>query len=173
MKKQVFIINGSGGVGKDTFVTMVSESANYNVMNFSSIDKIKEIAKIIGWNGKKTEKDRKFLSDLKLLCSDYNNLPFNSMNKRVKDFINSENTMLFLHIREPEEIEKAKAAFGAKTILVKRDSIKQITSNMADSNVFNYEYDIIIDNDSDLKNFRKKAKKFVDDFNSNSIESKY
>ena len=173
MKKQVFIINGSGGVGKDTFVTMVSESANYNVMNFSSIDKIKEIAKIIGWNGKKTEKDRKFLSDLKLLCSNYNNLPFNSMNKKVKDFINSENTMLFLHIREPEEIEKAKAAFGAKTILVKRDSIKQITSNMADSNVFNYEYDIIIDNDGDLKNFRKKAKKFVDDFNSNSIESKY
>lgn len=52
--------------------------------------------------------------------------------------------MLFLHIREPEEIERAKNEFGAKTVLVKRDSIKHITSNMADGRVFNYEYDTAI-----------------------------
>ena len=41
MNKQVFIINGSGGTGKDTFVSLVSESIP--TMNFSSVDKVKEV----------------------------------------------------------------------------------------------------------------------------------
>lgn len=173
MNKQVFIINGSGGVGKDTFVELVSKVFNLSVMNFSSVDKVKEIARIIGWTGGKTEKDRKFLSDLKLLCTDYNNMPFNSMSEKVREFTESDATMLFLHIREPEEIEKAKVAFSAKTVLIKRDAVKQITSNMADGNVFNYQYDIVVDNDGDLAGFESKAAEFVKDFNSNSMKSSY
>ena len=35
-------------------------------MNISSVDKVKEAAKVLaGWNGEKDEKSRKFLSDLK------------------------------------------------------------------------------------------------------------
>ena len=85
--KQIFIINGSGGVGKDTFVSLVSN--NIATMNFSSVDKVKEIARDIGWLGEKTEKDRKFLSDLKLLCTDYNDMPFNSMRSKVAEFLNN------------------------------------------------------------------------------------
>lgn len=173
MNKQVFIINGSGGVGKDTFVELVSKVFNLSVMNFSSVDKVKEIARIIGWTGGKTEKDRKFLSDLKLLCTDYNNMPFNSMSEKVKEFTESDAAMLFLHIREPEEIEKARVAFGAKTVLIKRDAVKHITSNMADGNVFNYQYDIIIDNDGNLEDFNKKAIQFVEDFKSGKMKPNY
>lgn len=173
MNKQVFIINGRGGVGKDAFVTFIGKSSCKPVMNFSSVDKVKDIARIIGWTGGKTEKDRKFLSDLKLLCADYSNMPFNSMKEKVREFAENDSTMLFLHIREPEEIEKAKVEFGAKTILVKRDEIKQITSNMADKNVFNYMYDIIVDNDCDLANFEKKAVEFTNDFYANTMKSKY
>lgn len=173
MNKQVFIINGSGGVGKDTFVELVSKVFNLSVMNFSSVDKVKEIARIIGWTGGKTEKDRKFLSDLKLLCTDYNNMPFNSMSEKVKEFTESNAAMLFLHIREPKEIEKAKTAFNAKTILVKRDSVKHITSNMADSNVFDYRYDIIVNNNSDLVGFEKKAAEFINDFIKDEIKTDY
>ena len=66
--KQIVIINGTGGCGKDTFVSFVSKYKR--VYNFSSIDKVKEIAKLIGWNGGKTDKDRKFLSDLKKLTTE-------------------------------------------------------------------------------------------------------
>lgn len=173
MKKQVFIINGSRGVGKDAFVTLVSKTSDHPVMNFSSVDKVKEIAKIIGWDGGKTEKDRKFLSDLKLLCTDYNNMPFNSMSEKAREFAESDAAMLFLHIREPEEIEKAKIAFSAKTVLIKRDAVKQITSNIADGNVFNYQYDIIVNNDSDLTSFEKKATEFVNDFIKDEIKTDY
>ena len=161
LNKQVFIINGSGGTGKDTFVSFVSESIP--TMNFSSVDKVKEIAKIIGWTGGKTERDRKFLSDLKLLCTDYNDMPFKSMSDKVEEFLKSNDFLLFLHIREPNEIEKAKTAFNAKTVLIKRDSVEQITSNMADGNVFNYDYDIVINNNDGINELKIKALNFVRD----------
>lgn len=171
MNKQVFIINGSGGCGKDTLVSLVADIAY--TMNFSSVDKIKEIARIIGWNGGKTEKDRKFLSDLKLLCTDYNDMPLSSMKDKYKEFIDSHATFLFLHIREPEEIERAKKIFNAKTILVKRDIVKHITSNMADANVFNYDYDIIINNDKGIEELTDKAYCLVKDFKNNQLKNEY
>lgn len=173
MNKQVFIINGSGGVGKDAFVDLVTNASKWNVMNFSSVDKVKKIATLIGWDGGKTEKDRKFLSDLKMLCSDYCDMPFDSMKEKVKDFLNSDAVILFLHIREPEEIERAKKEFNAKTILIKRDSIKHITSNIADGSVFNYDYDIVINNDLGLEEFKNKAKALYIDFLENKYKPNY
>lgn len=204
MKKQIFIINGSGGVGKDKFVELVTNCSfellgetkikdarlyiqTTEIQNYSSVSKVKEIAKIIGWNGEKTEKDRKFLSDLKLLTTEYNDMPLNDMKKIANIFMNGNRNscvngelrpdrILFLHIREPEEIEKAVKAFeeyNAKTILVKRDSVEHITSNMADENVYNYNYDIVIENNGTLKELRNKAKQFLADFKNNTLKERY
>lgn len=168
MEKQIFIINGSGGVGKDTFVELVDKCIqetyhSKDVVNFSSVTDIKRIAKELGWNGGKTEKDRKFLSDLKYLTSEYNDYSFNSMKNMVKQFDNDESALfLFLHIREPGEIKRAVTEFGAKSILVKRDSIKHITSNMADANVYNYNYDYIIENNGTINDLKNKAREFID-----------
>lgn len=126
MNKKIYIINGNAGVGKDTFVEYVSIHLNdiykrFNtVINFSSVDKVKEIAKKIGWDGKKTEKDRKLLSDLKVLTSDYCDMPFKSMVEKVNYFLSNECNaiVLFLHIREPVEIDRAKREFNAGTILI-------------------------------------------------------
>jgi len=54
MKKQIVVINGTGGSGKDTFVEFCSKYGK--VMNFSSVDKVKEVARVIGWDGKKNRK---------------------------------------------------------------------------------------------------------------------
>ena len=144
MKKQIVIINGTGGSGKDTFVEFCS---NYGkVMNFSSVDKVKEIAQAIGWDGKKTEKARKFLSDLKRLTTEFNDMSFNSIKDAVAKFQNSDYEILFIHIREPEEIERAANTFNAKTLLVKRIGLTNISSNYSDANVEKYEYDFIIEN---------------------------
>lgn len=169
MNKQIFIINGSGGVGKDTFVELVSAELNnmlkkfHTVTNFSSVDKVKEIAREIGWDGKKSEKDRKFLSDLKILTSEYCDMPFESMKSKVTEFMKDEESkFLFLHIREPEEIVRAVKEFGAKTVLVIRNSVRHIVSNIADENVFNYNnYDFIIDNSGTKEELNSKVKDFV------------
>lgn len=168
MNKQIFVINGSGGVGKDTFVKLVSVELNdilkkfHTVMNFSSIDKVKKIATEIGWRGEKNEKDRKFLSDLKILTSEYCDMPFKSMKNKIDEFLKDEESIfLFLHIREPDEIARAVREFGAKTILIVRNSVKHITSNIADENVFNYNYDFVIKNNGTLDELYEKAKVFI------------
>lgn len=192
--KQVFIINGSGGVGKDSFVKFVGKAMDifiscseghdreiiqdwftpcgcgvdpYDfVWNYSSVHKVKEIANHYGhWTGGKTEKDRKFLSDMKLLFTDYCDMPFESMKEVVKEFRDDPDSMiLFLHIREPKEIERAKREFDAKTVLIVRDSVEQIHSNMADDGVYNYDYDIIISNNGDKRRLYEEAYKFVRNF---------
>ena len=74
MKKNVVIINGTGGVGKDTFIDFCGEIVK--IMNVSAVDKVKEAAKIlVGWNGEKDEISRKLLSELKRLSIDYNDAP--------------------------------------------------------------------------------------------------
>ena len=171
MHKQVFIINGSGGVGKDTFVEFVAD--NFSTMNVSSVDKVKEVARAIGWSGGKTEKDRKFLSDLKLLCTDYNDLPLNSMKEKYEEFINNDSNFLFLHIREPEEIEKARMIFDAKTILIKKDSVKHITSNLADANVYKYNYDIVVNNNDGINELIEKAFWLAKDSINNQLKKEY
>lgn len=156
--KQIIVINGTGGCGKDTFVDFCKKYIN--VYNFSSIDKVKEVAKIIGWTGKKTEKDRKFLADLKKLTTDYNDMAFNSIKEAIDNFNNSSDEIMFIHIREPEEIERVVHLFKAKTLLIKRIGQKIITSNNSDASVENYDYDFIIINTT-LDEYEQKAKKFV------------
>lgn len=156
--KQIVIINGTGGCGKDTFVSFVSKYKR--VYNFSSIDKVKEIAKLIGWDGGKTDKDRKFLSDLKKLTTEYNDMAFNSIKDAIGIFKNSDDEIMFIHIREPEEIKRAVDAFKAKSLLIKRDGYDNIMTNKSDANVENYDYDYIIYNNS-LEQLENEAKKFA------------
>lgn len=163
MSKKIFVINGSGGVGKDTFVEFVS--AITPTLNISSVDKVKEIAKQIGWDGEsKTEKDRKFLSDLKKITSEYCDMPFQYMKEKIEKYMFCKQLCIFLHIREPEEIERAVKEFNAKTILITRYSVDPITSNTSDANVNNYKYDYEIANNGTLETFKIVAEQFVKDY---------
>lgn len=163
MTKHIFIVNGMARAGKDTFANFFMEMVP--TMKVSSVDKVKLIARQCGWDGGKTEKDRKFLSDLKCLLTEYNDLPFSDIMLWVMRFRSSDLIdVLLIDIREPEEIERAKKAFGAKTILIKNDRVPQLTSNMADAGVYNYDYDIIIENNGTLEEFREKVKQFAEEY---------
>ena len=146
--------------GKDTFANILNEFIP--TLKYSSIDKVKEIASLCGWDGGKSEKDRKFLSDLKVLVSQYSNMPLESIINKTIEFLNSNYyQVMLIDIREPEEIEKAKKILKAKTILIKNNRVQMITSNMADANVFNYNYDFIIENNGTLEEFKDKITNFV------------
>lgn len=159
MNKTIIIINGTGGSGKDTFVEFVSKYTS--VVNFSSVDKVKEVATVGGYDGGKTEKDRKFLSDLKALLEEYNDMPFRSMAEVVDKFRETDEEILFLHIREPENIERAVNEFDAETLLVKRVGLENITSNYSDANVDNYDYDYRVENDT-LEELEEQAILFIE-----------
>lgn len=150
-----------GGCGKDTFAEVLNEFIP--TKKYSSIDAIKEIAKMCGWAGGKTEKDRKFLSDLKKLVSDYSDLPFLAVSAQVEQFKNSDAyEVLLIDIREPENIKKAVKAFGARTILIDNKRTPYIASNDSDSRVFDYDYDIVILNNGSLEELRENVSLFVE-----------
>lgn len=166
--KQIFIINGTGGSGKDSFVEFVNRIVP--VYNVSSVDTIKAMAECIGWNGSKTEKDRKFLSDLKRLCTDYNDSPFTYLLRCVALFRNHSNALfMFIHIREPEEIKRAVNRFGAKTILVRNDNVPNINTNISDGSVYDYAYDYVIENNGTLDDLKDVARLFVEEVNKNEV----
>ena len=157
--KKIFITNGMARCGKDTFAKFLSELTP--TMKYSSIDKVKDIAYLCGWEGAKTERDRKFLSDLKLLTTEYSDMPFKKIKEMVNKFNNDkDHSIMLIDIREPDEIERAKTVFGAKTILIENNRVKHISSNMADANVFSYKYDYIVENNSSLEEFKSNVKKF-------------
>lgn len=152
MKKTVIVINGAGGVGKDTLCEFAEK--HFKVMNVSSITPIKEIAAMCGWSGEKTDKARKFLSDLKALSIEYNDYPTLWATKKYREFISSDNEIMFLHVREPEEIAKfVKATDGmAKTLLIRGGERmrKSNYGNVSDDGVENYSYDYYFVNDKTL-----------------------
>lgn len=160
MKKKIFITNGMARSGKDTFAKFLGE--HVPVMKYSSIDRVKKIAEMCGWFGGKTERDRKFLSDLKNLTSQYNDMPFDMIKFKVQKFReDTEYAVLLIDIREPAEIDRAKKAFGAETILIHNINVPIISSNDADANVFNYVYDHMVYNNGTLEEFKEEVRKFA------------
>ena len=153
MEKTVIVINGAGGVGKDTLCEFAEK--HFKVMNVSSITPIKEIALMCGWQGEKTDKARKFLSDLKALSIEYNDFPTLWATKKYNEFLESDNEIMFLHIREGVEIEKFVRATGgkAKTLLIRGGSrmTKSNYGNVSDDMVENYPYDYYFVNDKTLE----------------------
>ena len=163
MKKQIIIINGSGGVGKDTFVECCSKYTK--VLNISSVDKVKEAATVLaGWNGEKDEKSRKLLSDLKEIGIVYNDAPLKYICNMVEEFNHSDNELMFIHIRECEEIAKCQKVINANTLLVTNKNVPEITSNHSDKEVKDYSYDYYIANDGTLEELEQIAKNFVENF---------
>ena len=152
MKKTAIVINGSGGVGKDTLCELAG--AHFRVMNVSSITPIKEVAAMCGWDGAKDDRARRFLSELKKLCIEYNDYPTVWAAERYREFLDSEDEIMFLHVREPEEIAKFVVATGgaAKTLLIRGGSrmTKAHYGNASDDGVENYSYDYYYINEKTL-----------------------
>lgn len=150
----VYIINGYPHSGKTYFARQVIDCmGEENAKLFSSVDTVKEIAYVAGWNGDKTPENRKFLSDLKKILVEWRDLPFQEACEKIKKIeyqwkvLNKDlnKCAIFIMCREPEEIERFVEAFGAKTILIRSKESDKI-SNSSDANVENYIYDFEIFN---------------------------
>ena len=150
--KVLIIINGRGGVGKDTLCEFAAR--NYRVRNVSSITPIKEIAAANGWKGEKTPKARKFLADLKDAFTQYNDLPTSYLLRQYQEFLAGNEQIMFAHIREGREIDKLKQQVSGPVItLLVQSSCRQLKNwgNTSDDQVDQYPYDQIYDNSKPLK----------------------
>lgn len=139
---------------------MVSKYAK--TVNFSSVDKIKEYALYIGWDGEKDAKGRWLLSELKKILTYYNDIPYKITCQKIEEFLKSDNEIMFIHIREAEEIEKIVKKYNAQSIIVKR-KVSEELSNDSDRYVDSYtNYNYMLNNDSNFENLENIAKSFVE-----------
>ena len=160
--KLTIVINGAGGVGKDTLCLAVANK--YYTMNVSSIDPIKEAAKHLGWDEKKDLASRKFLSDLKSLSVNYNDWPTKYLVSKYKEFKDGHFQILFVHIREGKEIDHFKTLVNDDviTLLIRRASVEMEYGNKSDDDVENYEYDYIYNNDMPLNESKEAFISFIE-----------
>ncbi len=167
---RVIIINGSNQSGKDQFANFFKKHYDYKSVNWSTIDKVKKILKRnFGWNGKKTDESRRFMSEVKRVWSDFNNGPFEDMVNKISKYNANlpkgerQNIVYFIHCREPHEIQKFVDKYGKKclTVLLKKDD-REVANNDSDKNVANYEYDFYIDNNGDKKELEKQVLEFIE-----------
>ena len=164
-----FIINGRPRSGKDTFVNFCLEELGAFGKLISTVDFVKEIAVSCGWNGTKTPQNRKFLSDLKDLLTNWGDVPYKKTLQEIDMFkfdLNcwnvSDKGVVFIMCREPKEIERFERELNAKSLLIRRASVEfEQQSNHADSEVLNHKYDYIIENNGTVDELKEKAKEFL------------
>jgi dephospho-CoA kinase len=170
---KIVVINGAPRAGKDTFVEICKEIlGDEYVLNVSTVDFVKSIAYKCGWNGVKDGKNRKFLSDLKDLLTEWDDVPFKKVNTEIQIFQldiveycgeeGLDRSIAFIHCREPEEIQKFKDRLHAHTVLVRREQVEnEAQTNHADSEVFNFAYDSIIYNNGTLDDLKDAARCYL------------
>lgn len=166
---KIYILNGKAGSGKTTFFELIEEKCHNYVFNYSTVDLVKKVAYGCGWNGEKTPENRKFLSDLKDLLTEWNDVPYKDCLKEIKRItsladiydVEHDDWAIFIDCREPKEIQKFVDRLGAKTIFIDRKIEDYNASNHADANVENFEYDIVINNNGTLEDLAAVAMNFI------------
>ena len=164
-----FIINGRPRSGKDTFVNFCREELGAFGKLISTVDFVKKIATECGWDGTKDLKNRKFLSDLKDLLTNWGDVPYKKTLQEIDMFKFdldywdvSDKGVVFIMCREPKEIERFERELNAKSVLIRRASVEfEQQSNHADSEVLNHKYDYIIENNGTVDELKEKAKGFL------------
>lgn len=156
--------------GKDTFVNFCLKELKGFGKSISTVDFVKEIAAMCGWDGTKTLKNREFLSNLKDLLTEWDDVPYKKVAKEIQLFdytlnqydIDEGRGIVFVMCREPREIQKFVNRLGAKTVCIRNEKAEYAAvSNHADAEVLNYEYDYYIDNNHSLEHLQLAAKTFL------------
>lgn len=183
-RTKVVIINGKPQSGKDTFCKYAQgycdDDESANTLIISSVDPLKEMLMQLGWDGTKTDKIRDMLMDMKQLWVQNQDGPTMFLFNNILEFhkaCTGEDNIVFVHIREPEEIKKlVNALTGFESmgidvisLLVIRESGEDTPNQPAETRrsddealINSYEYDVTINNDEDLIKLQELAAEFVD-----------
>lgn len=173
MKKAIVIINGKGGIGKDTLINSIEQGKNCYVHNSSSITLVRDMCEPITVLSSKAEKDlayRQMLADIKHAVDRYYRQK-HGIGLTTKDMIDDvfeywledelekiegyTSSVIFIHIREPENIKEFLAETKKElkkrgindviltTLLIRSERGLDSYGNSSDDRVENFEYEHI------------------------------
>lgn len=167
MKKTVVIINGTGSCGKDTVDEIVSKYCKTYRIDSVGIPKYVLGLRCVGWDGVKTPRARKALSELKRVLSEFNDCIFVDMVAKLVGVFMSRSfdyEYAFVHIREKAEIDRfysycVDMGYSVKKCLV-LGRHERNWGNDSDDNPDYFDpddYDIVLYNDSDLEGLERQV----------------
>ena len=144
----------------------VADLMDDSATKYSMVTYVKKIAEYMGWNGGKTDRDRKFLSDLKIAMAEWKDLPRTDVKQAIEKADKNNYCYIFIDAREAEDIDWLKETYPGHvtTVLVNRGIDKKY-GNIADDNVLNYNYDVCIENTGTLDDLRASAETFYEILN--------
>lgn len=117
MKRYLIIINGLGGTGKSEFIKQCNNAtkklnAKIGVEECSTVDYVKEIATLCGWDGEKSAEDRVFLSNLKQTLEEWDNVPYKKTMDKIQalwnemEWVHCDYGLVFVNSREEKDINR-------------------------------------------------------------------
>lgn len=161
--KRVYIINGHAGSGKDTFILVCRQflSGIYDVLTYSAVDEVKRfLIEEEGWDG--VTKDaywRNRMYEVKMEMVKDGDRPTRYLLSSIEGAPSS--SLIFLHIREPEEITKLLQLFpDARTLHIHRENVGSF-DNPADANTRNFEYTYYLDNSGSIEDLTQTVREFL------------
>jgi hypothetical protein len=169
-KPNVIVVNGYPRSGKDTFCGFADKS--YDCIHYSTVDTVKSIAMMMGWDGVKTDENRAMLSALKDFTTKWFDMTFKEMTELIQYEIeydeigDGETDFIFLHIREPKEIKRimdwcTENDINCYSVCITRSAVDGVEfSNHADKEINEMIYDVYLKNNGSLERFRFISERF-------------
>lgn len=189
MEKIICVINGKGGIGKDTLIDAVKKNERNYVYNISAIEPIKEILEDVTKGSDKNLAQRKLLADIRKVVDDYyeseHGIPYTRayLKRGVRLFAadcetwgkSYDRCIMFVHIREPQNIaaflEMANSELSLlrdedmklASLLVQSDRAQESYGNDADDLVDEYNYDFTYTSKGDIEEDGQSFREFFED----------
>ena len=170
--KTVIVVNGKPRSGKDTLISLMRDAlsaAEIQSTAYSSIDPVKEMLREYVDLRAKTEADRKLLSIVGDAMQEHSQFRTGRCAWMIDDFFHDlDHGVFFLHMREPELIERMRtscqeAGIRFISVLLHADRAENVTSNPSDAGVENGVYDAHLTNNGTLEDLATEAAWFVKD----------
>lgn len=170
VKLKVLIVNGATEAGKGTATRFIKECLKFDIVYYSSIDYVKEVAESkFMWDGQKDVKGRNLLSSIKQLMISYGDIPTKKIIAKIEMCILLRSDLIIVDIREPSEIDKLvnyckENDLVCHTCRIKNNKAEQNTKNSGlsitgDLLYGRYPYDIYIYNNGTVKELEEQVKK--------------
>ena len=170
----LIIINGLGGSGKSSFIELCWHYCEKEkvgiVRELSTVDYVKKIARLCGWDGSKSEHNRIFLSDLKKAFAKWDNTPiktiFNEITNTIAKNPEEKNFFFFVNSREPEDIKQIlsieqEKGYRVATLKVERSGLKTNEVPELINDIINMKSDYFIKNNGTIDDLKSEAKDFI------------
>ena len=158
---QYIIVGGFPRSGKSTFVSYCREILGENyTLDISTVDLVKSLAVKAGWDGTKTPKNRKFLSDLKQLLIEWDDIPYKDV---IKTAQNKREDLDAYGITHTLYVVISLSFVGISWSSREINTVcaPTLSTNESDITTYKYDYETTIFNNGDLMQLKSSAQSYI------------